>query len=136
MFKRDERIAREGPNKADSYVNKTLSTKGDIVFGDSLFFDGKHRGNMSTGDGKKGLLVIGKNAKIKGRINVTKIIILGQVEGNIYSNGLITLLPGSRVNGDIYYKDIDMRHGASITGNFRHNGGKIEQEENEHHKQQ
>lgn len=136
MFGKDEKIVKDGRNKADSFVSKMFLGKGDIVFGDSLYFDGEHRGNMSTGEGKKGILVVGKNAKIKGRITVSKVIVLGQVEGDIYSDDLITLLPGSRVRGDIYYKDIDMKHGASITGSFSHNGGKPQEVDNEQRKQQ
>lgn len=110
--------------RAESYVATTVHSKGDIFFADSMFFEGVHSGNLANNDGKKGILILGKNAKIKGDIKVTKVIVMGQVEGNIYSDGLVTLMPGSKVQGDIYYKDVDMRHGASVSGSFCHTGGK------------
>ncbi len=122
MFGNTQKAAEH--KKAENYIGTKVQSKGDIFFADSLFFDGIHRGNLANSDGKKGILIVGKNARVKGNINVTKVVVLGQVEGNIYSDGLVTLMPGSKVQGDIYYKDVDMRHGASVSGSFCHTGGK------------
>ena len=124
MFGNDKKLVEQGGKKAESHIGTTVQFKGDIVFAQTLFFDGNHKGSMSALNDKKSILIVGKNAKIKGDINVTKIIILGHVDGNIYSDGLVTLMPGSKVQGDIYYKDVDMRYGASMNGSFCHTGGK------------
>ena len=124
MFGSDKKLAEQGGKKAESHIGAAVQSKGDIVFGQTLFFDGNHKGSLSALNDKKGILIVGKNAKIKGDINATKVIIMGQVDGNIYSDGLITLMPGSKIHGDIYYKDVDMRYGASINGSFCHTGGR------------
>ena len=65
-------------------------------------------------------MVIGPNAKIAGNLNAPEITVMGIVEGTIYSEGIIILMPGSIVRGDIHYQDMDMRHGASVNGRFHH----------------
>ena len=124
MFGSNRKLVAEGRRKAESYIGVRVRSKGDIVFAHSLFFDGRHKGSMTSLSDKQALLIVGKNAKIEGDLTVTKIIILGRVDGNIYSDGLVTLMPGSKVQGDIHYKDVDMRYGASMNGSFCHSGGK------------
>lgn len=124
MFGNKENINGEAytTKKYNTYIDASIKCTGEIKFAGSLFFNGKLKGNISTDKTKtkNGRLVIGPKAKIAGNINSYEVIIMGMVEGNIYSEGVIILMPASIIRGDIHYKDMDMRHGSSMNGRFHH----------------
>ena len=115
-----------GSKKYDTSIDVSLKCDGDLKFTGKMYFDGKLKGNISSDKNKNknknnsDVLVIGPNAKIIGNINAPDITVMGLVEGAIYSEGIIILMPGSVVCGDIHYKDMDMRHGSSVNGRFHH----------------
>ena len=111
-----------GNKKYDTSIDVSLKCNGDLKFTGKMYFDGKLKGNISSDKNKNNndALVVGPNAKIAGNLNAPEITIMGIVEGTIYSEGIIVLMPGSVVRGDIHYNDMDMRHGASVNGRFHH----------------
>ena len=121
-----------GNKKYDTSIDVSLKCDGDLKFTGKMYFDGKLKGNISSDKNKNknknnsDVLVIGPNAKITGNINAPDITVMGMVEGVIYSEGIIILMPGSVVCGDIHYKDMDMRHGSSVNGRFHHSEAKAQ----------
>ena len=120
--KNDAGANAPGNKKYDTSIDVSLKCNGDLKFTGKMYFDGKLKGNISSdkNKNKSDVLVIGPNAKITGNLNAPDITIMGIVEGAIYSEGVIILMPGSVVRGDLHYKDMDMRHGASVNGRFHH----------------
>ena len=124
MFGKNRPAAGIDVKGSDTYVNAVVKIRGDLLFRGSLYFDGSVRGDLVAEAEGKNKLIIGKNAQITGDIRADRVIVFGKVTGSIYSKGVISLMPGASVRGDIYYRDIDMRHGVSMSGRFHHTKGK------------
>ena len=130
MFSSNNGAGANGPGnkKYDTSIDVSLKCNGDLKFTGKMYFDGKLKGNISSDKNKNNsdVLVVGPNAKIAGNLNAPEITVMGIVEGTIYSEGIIVLMPGSVVRGDIHYNDMDMRHGASVNGRFHHADAKAQ----------
>lgn len=121
---------KSNKNATDALNGKKYSTtiyaefrlSGEVKFSGDTYFDGKMKGNInaSPNKGNNDILVIGPNANIVGNIVARDIYILGKIEGNVYSEGIVFLLPDSLVQGDIHYSSVEMKHGAKVNGRFHH----------------
>jgi len=86
--------------------------EGNITIGEGVTrIDGEVQGNVK---GEGGLLV-GENGVIRGDVEVKKLILYGQVFGNIKAEE-VELYSGSMVKGNIKAKFIYIERGASING--------------------
>lgn len=86
--------------------------EGNIAIGEGITrIDGEVQGNVK---GEGGLLV-GKNGVIRGDIEVKKLILYGQVLGNIKAEE-VELYNGSVVKGNIKANFILVEKGAKING--------------------
>ena len=105
-------------NTIDTLIGAKTDLKGDIVFSGGLRVDGKVRGNITAkGDGNS-TLVLSENAVVTGNVTVPHIITNGSIKGNIRATERIELQPKAEINGDVYYKVIEMSLGAVINGNM------------------
>ena len=105
-------------NTIDTLIGAKTDLKGDIVFSGGLRIDGKVRGNITAkGDGNS-TLVLSENAVVTGNVTVPHIITNGSIKGNVRAAERIELQPKAEINGDVYYKVIEMSLGAVINGNM------------------
>ncbi len=105
-------------NTIDTLIGAKTDLKGDIVFTGGLRIDGKVRGNITAkGDGNS-TLVLSENAVVTGNVTVPHIITNGSIKGNVRAAERIELQPKAEINGDVYYKVIEMALGAVINGNL------------------
>lgn len=124
MFGSKRENADAALKRTDTFIHSAVKAQGDLMFSGSLYFDGLIKGNLVAQEDGKDRLVLGKNSKVTGNVRANKIVVFGTVAGSIYSAGVVSLMPGANVRGDIYYRNIDMRHGASVSGRFHHTNGK------------
>ena len=66
------------------------------------------------------LLTIGTNGYVEGLINVPHIMILGRVKGDVHALEHVELMAESRIEGNVYYKLIEMAMGAEVNGQMLH----------------
>jgi len=86
--------------------------EGNISIGEGITrIDGEIQGNVK---GEGGLLV-GENGIVKGDVEVKKLLLYGQIFGNIKAEE-VELYSGSVVKGNIKTKSIYIEKGASING--------------------
>lgn len=105
-------------NTIDTLIGAKTDLKGDIVFTGGLRIDGKIRGNITAkGDGNS-TLVLSEHAVVTGNVTVPHIVTNGSIKGNVRAAERIELQPKAEVNGDVYYKVIEMALGAVINGNL------------------
>lgn len=105
---------------ADTLICKQTKITGDINFSGVLYIDGHILGNVSADDLEDSLLTIGTNGYVEGEINVPHVMILGRVKGDVHALEHVELMPNSRVEGDVYYKLIEMTMGAEVNGQMVH----------------
>jgi cytoskeletal protein CcmA (bactofilin family) len=110
-----------GQTHLDSLIGQGTVVKGDVHFTGVLHIDGTVEGAL-VATGSDDVITISENGHIIGRIQVANVVINGQVEGDIEASGKIEVASRARINGNIYYKNIEMETGAQINGQLIYQG--------------
>jgi len=92
---------------------------GNLSFIDGLRIDGEVVGDIRANAEQSSILVISEAAVVQGEIHADHVIVNGTVRGPIYAKDLLELQPKARIEGDVYYKAIEMHLGAVIAGQLR-----------------
>jgi cytoskeletal protein CcmA (bactofilin family) len=104
----------KGNNYKDhSYVACNTEVLGDIKFVGGLHVEGKVTGNIVSEDGS-----LHVHGEVMGEIHVPHIVINGVVKGNVYAGEHIELASKAMVNGNVYYKSMEMMLGAQVNGSL------------------
>lgn len=103
-------------HNVDTLIAEGTSIKGDLSFEGALFVDGVIEGDIHGTNHEKSVLSVGVHGRIEGNIEAPFVIIFGQVDGDVRVSQKVELKPGARVNGDLYYKIIEMNAGATVNG--------------------
>jgi len=94
-------------------IGPTLVFKGELSADEDLIIEGRIEGTIAH---HKMNLTVGKQGRVKADIDATSVIIEGQLVGDIRSDGIVLLMNGSDVKGDIFCARIIMDDGAKFTG--------------------
>ncbi len=105
---------------ADTLICKQTKISGDINFTGVLYVDGHVKGNITSEEVDNSLLTIGNNGFVEGEIQVPHIVILGRVTGDVHALEHVELMSESRIEGNVYYKLIEMAMGAKVNGQMLH----------------
>lgn len=92
---------------------------GNLTFSDGLRIDGEVFGDTRAGGEGSSILVISEAAVVQGEIHADHVIINGTVHGAVHARELLELQPKARIEGDVYYKALEMHQGAVIAGQLR-----------------
>ncbi len=64
--------------------------------------------------------MISEQARIEGEVRVAHLVVNGEITGQVHSSVLLELQPKARINGDVYYKTLEMHGGALVLGKLTH----------------
>ena len=102
-----------------SLIAQGSSIDGNVKFAEGLRIDGEVVGDIRAGSEQSSILVISESAVVQGGIHADHVIINGTVHGPVHARELLELQPKARIEGDVYYKALEMHQGAMITGQLR-----------------
>jgi len=105
--------ARPIRSKNVSVIGPTLVFKGELSADEDLVIEGHIEGTIAH---HKKHLTIGKNGRVKADIHASSVIVEGELVGDIYSEGIVSLASGAEVKGNIYCSRIVMEDGARFKG--------------------
>ena len=94
-------------------IGPTLVFKGELSADEDLIIEGRIEGTIAH---HKMNLTVGKQGRVKADIHATSVIIEGQLVGDIHSDGIVSLMKGADVKGNIFCSNIVMEYGARFTG--------------------
>lgn len=97
-------------------VNANSKVVGDVHFTGELVVSGKVQGNLLAEENADASLELNQTGSVEGDIRVPRAVVCGQVTGNIFSGKHVVLSASARVEGDIYYKMIEVVKGAQVRG--------------------
>lgn len=89
---------------------------GNLTFTDGLRVDGEIFGDLRANPETSSILVISESATVQGEIHADHVVINGTVRGPVHTRDLLELQPKARIDGDVYYKALEMHQGAVIAG--------------------
>jgi len=109
------RIGEQQPirSKNVSVIGPTLVFKGELSADEDLIIDGTIEGTIAH---HKKNLTIGKQGRVTADIHASSVIVEGELNGDIHSDGLVSLAKGAMVTGNVYCARLVMEDGATFNG--------------------
>lgn len=107
------------PADSTTLIASGTSIKGDIVFSGRLHVDGKVEGAI-RGDGAQAMLTLSEHAVVTGEVQAPHIVINGVITGDVTASERLELASNARVEGNVFYKVLEMSAGAQINGKMVH----------------
>jgi cytoskeletal protein CcmA (bactofilin family) len=124
MFKKEGRS-----ESGTTLVAGNCELVGDVHFSDELLVNGIVKGNIYAKTESKAVVRISEKGRVQGEIRVPRVIVNGEVFGDIWSDKHIELAAKAEVKGNVYYNLIEMVQGSRIDGQLVHlQDGKHEHE--------
>lgn len=98
--------------RSESLIAADIMIEGKIEGAGSVRIAGKFKGDVNV----QGDLTIEAGAKLTGAVRADKVVIAGELEGNIEGATLVNLLPTGAVVGDIKAGSLTVAAGARMRG--------------------
>ena len=109
-------------NRIDSLIGAGTKIVGDVHFTGGLRVDGEIDGSIIATPGKPSTLVLSEHARVNGEVNVTHLVVNGEVTGPVNVAEYLELQGKSKVTGDVHYKTLEIQLGAVVEGRLIHLG--------------
>lgn len=107
-------------NRIDSLIGAGTKIVGDVHFTGGLRVDGEIDGSIIATPGKPSTLVLSEHARVNGEVNVTHLVVNGEVTGPVNVAEYLELQSKSKVTGDVHYKTLEIQLGAVVEGKLIH----------------
>ena len=102
-----------------SLIAQGSRIEGNMKFTEGLRIDGEVIGDTRANPEQSSILVISEAALVQGEIRADHVIINGTVRGPVYATELLELQPKARIEGDVFYRALEMHQGAVISGKLQ-----------------
>jgi cytoskeletal protein CcmA (bactofilin family) len=120
MLGMDKKGARNGTNTVETLIGPRVVIKGDVEFSGGLYVEGKVLGRISAADTGSAVITVAEQGSVEGEVYSPVVIIAGNLTGDVHASERIELAPSAKVQGNIYYKVVEMAAGATLTGRLIH----------------
>jgi cytoskeletal protein CcmA (bactofilin family) len=122
MFGSDKNKApRQPATGVETLIGAQVTIRGDLSFSGGLYVEGTVHGSVvaeqSAGDA---VLTLAERGSIHGEVRAPHVIVNGQLSGDVYASDRIQLGASARIQGNLYYKIIEMAAGAVVNGRMIH----------------
>ena len=99
----------------DTLIGAGTRVDGDLRVTGGVHVEGRVHGNV-TAEGADGLLQVAEHAVVEGNVDVPRVVVHGEVRGDIRATTKVELGATARVAGSVVYGVIEMAAGAVIQG--------------------
>jgi cytoskeletal protein CcmA (bactofilin family) len=118
MFSKDSKTpakssSNDGKDRVPSIISPSLRVVGDLISDGDVQVDGIIEGDVSARS-----VTISEGATIKGQITAEKVLIRGEVHGQITADS-VEFGRSARVIGDVVHNDLSIERGAYLEGQCR-----------------
>jgi len=118
MFKKSK--YKNKRSQIDTLIGQETHIQGDISFSGGLRIDGSVIGNVhATGSGSS-TLTLSDHGRLEGEIKVPNVILNGSIKGDVYASEYIELASDAKIQGNVYYRLLDMAVGSEVNGQLIH----------------
>ncbi|MEP6906444.1 MAG: polymer-forming cytoskeletal protein [Pseudoxanthomonas sp.] len=104
----------------DTLIGPQVTIHGDLVFSGGLYVEGRIHGKVLAEEGARAVLTLAEQGRIEGEVQVPVVILNGELHGDVYASERVELAAKARVLGNIHYKLVEMKAGATLTGRLIH----------------
>jgi cytoskeletal protein CcmA (bactofilin family) len=103
------------PPKERALIGPSIEIKGNLSGGEDLFVEGRVEGKIELAQHS---VTIGTSGRIKADIHGRRIIVMGEVEGNLDGSEQIILRQSSKVRGNLVAPRVSLEEGADFKGSI------------------
>jgi cytoskeletal protein CcmA (bactofilin family) len=100
----------------ETLIGSATRIEGRMVVNKSIRLDGTIEGSIESPNDNQVTVAIGHTGLVHGDVRAHRVLVNGQVDGNIYAREKCELHETSKVKGDIHYGLLGIEHGAEILG--------------------
>jgi cytoskeletal protein CcmA (bactofilin family) len=100
----------------DTIIGQSTTVHGRVVAETGLRIDGTVIGDIEAHDNGGISIALGRTGRVQGDIHASRVLIAGQVDGNISASERVELHAGAKVHGDVTYGQLGIEEGAMISG--------------------
>ncbi len=108
----------------DTIISQDTNVKGDLKFSGTLHLLGSVDGSIVSNTDND-MLIISDTGRINGSVKTGNLNINGAVEGDVTVTGKMEVSSQARINGNIYYVNIEMETGSQVNGQLIYQGGDV-----------
>ncbi|MDH5751630.1 MAG: polymer-forming cytoskeletal protein [Deltaproteobacteria bacterium] len=108
--------SQAGSSKEIGLLGPDTVFEGSIRFAGTLRVDGQVEGGVHAPRNSGSVLVINRQASIKGDITADQVLISGTVEGDVVATERVEIFKTGKLQGDIYTRKIMIQAGALFSG--------------------
>lgn len=115
MFGNDKRNGKTPVAAITTLIAEGTVIRGDVEFNGGLHLDGMVEGSISA-EGTDAVLTLSEKGRVIGEIRASNAVINGAVSGDIVVADRLELASNARIEGNVYYKVLEMAAGAQVNG--------------------
>ena len=117
LFNKTKKMnASDSLESFDTLIGAATKIQGRMVVNKSIRLDGTIEGSIESSTDTQVTVAIGHSGLVHGDVRAHRVLVNGQVDGNIYAREKCELHETSKVKGDIHYGLLGIEHGAEILG--------------------
>lgn len=105
-------------------IGQGTNVKGDLTFSGLMHIEGSVEGSIVSASDND-TLTISESGRVSGTVKAGNLTISGTIEGDITSSGKIEVASQARINGNIFYVNIEMETGSQVNGKLIYQGGEV-----------
>ena len=102
--------------KIETLIGPGTRVEGNLIVTGGVHLEGYVKGNVTAGPDGTAVLSIGPQGVVEGIVEVPRVVVHGEVRGDIRARDKVDLGAGARVSGNVSYGVIEMAAGAMIQG--------------------
>jgi len=99
-------------NEINALLGRGSEFEGKLTFEGTVRIDGRFKGEIFSKD----VLVIGEGAEVEAEIKVSRVIVYGNVKGNVYAPEGISMHPPARMFGSVATRSLTIEEGVIFEG--------------------
>ena len=99
-------------------VGRNVNVSGKLIFHEPVRIEGRFRGEVRSAE----LVVVAEGAMIEGRVFAPRLLVMGELRGDVTGCDRMALGPRSRVHGNIVTANLTVDEGAYLEGYVRVTG--------------
>jgi len=111
--------AARGP-RSTTLVAKDTSIEGTLRYSGELDIEGQITGDIIGEADSSTTLNLLKGGRVDGEVRAAEVLVNGHVSGDVYALEQLHLASQAVVEGNVYYKTMEMERGAQVNGKLVH----------------
>ena len=96
----------------NAFLGKNTEFEGKLFFSGTVRVDGHFKGEILS----EGTLIVGDDALIESEVQVSRLIVSGEVRGNVFAAEKVEIHPPGKVFGNIQAPAVVMEEGVIFEG--------------------